>query len=176
MSSCLATPSSLNAKLIIPASLWHRAFSWYHHYLQHPGHSRLEETMRSVMYWNGVHTTIRRYVKTYRSFQVNKRHSQMYGHISPKLVIMTPWRPVCVDLIGPCTLKGEDGSSIDFMCLTMINPAISWFKIVELPTVDLVTVVPRREVRRLRGQSHPRLMRSARQPAFLPSEAKGNRS
>jgi hypothetical protein len=40
-----------NDKLIIPASLQHRAVSWYHHYLQHPGHSRLEETMRSVMYW-----------------------------------------------------------------------------------------------------------------------------
>ena len=33
-----------NDKLIIPASLQHRAVSWYHHYLQHPGHSRLEET------------------------------------------------------------------------------------------------------------------------------------
>jgi hypothetical protein len=31
--------------------------------------------------------------------------------------------------------KGKDGSSIDFMCLTMINPATNWFKIVELPTV-----------------------------------------
>jgi hypothetical protein len=28
------------------------------------------------------------------------------------------------------------------MCLIMIDPAISWFKIVELPTVDLVTTVP----------------------------------
>jgi hypothetical protein len=37
-------------KLIIPTSLRHRAVSWYHHYLQHPGHSRLKETMRSVMY------------------------------------------------------------------------------------------------------------------------------
>jgi hypothetical protein len=59
-----------------------------------------------------------------------------------KLVIMTPWKALCVDLIGPYTLKGEDGSSIDFMCLTMINSATSWFKIVELPTVDLVTTVP----------------------------------
>ena len=32
-------------KLIIPHSLQHRAVSWYHHYLQHPGYSRLEETM-----------------------------------------------------------------------------------------------------------------------------------
>jgi hypothetical protein len=29
-----------NGKVMIPTSLWHRAVSWYHHYLQHPGHSR----------------------------------------------------------------------------------------------------------------------------------------
>jgi hypothetical protein len=45
-------------------------------------------------------------------------------------------------LIGPYTLKGKDGSSIDFMCPTMIDPAPSWFKIVELPTVAQVTTVP----------------------------------
>ena len=38
-----------NGKVMIPTSLRHRAVSWYHHYLQHPGHSRLEETMISVM-------------------------------------------------------------------------------------------------------------------------------
>ncbi len=50
-----------NGKLIIPASLWrHRAVSWYHHYLQHPGHLRLEETMRSTMCLKGMRTTVRR--------------------------------------------------------------------------------------------------------------------
>jgi hypothetical protein len=53
-----------NGKLMIPTSLRHRAVSWYHHYLQHSGHSGLEETTRSVMYWKGMHTTIGRYVKT----------------------------------------------------------------------------------------------------------------
>ena len=48
---------------------------------------------------------------------------------------MTPWKALCVDLVGPYTLKGKDGSSIDFMCLTMINPTTSWFKIVEPQTV-----------------------------------------
>ncbi len=124
-----------NGKLIIPASLWHRAVAWYHHYLQYPGHSLLEETMRSLMYLKGMHTTIQRYVKSCRSCQVNKRHSLRYGHVPPKLVITAPCRALCVDLVGPCTLKGKDSSSIDFMCLTMINPATSWFKIVELPTV-----------------------------------------
>jgi hypothetical protein len=55
---------------------------------------------------------------------------------------MTPWKALCVDLIGPYTLKGKDGSSIDFMCLAMIDPATSWFKIVEPPTVNLVMTVP----------------------------------
>jgi hypothetical protein len=74
--------------------------------------------------------------------QVDKRHSQKYGHLPPKLVIMTPWKTLCVDLIGPYTFRGTDSSSIDFMCLIMIDPATSWFEIVELPTVAQETTVP----------------------------------
>jgi hypothetical protein len=98
--------------------------------------------MRSVMYWKGMRTTIRKHVKSCRSCQVNKRCSQKYGHLPPKLVITTPWKVLCVDLIGPYTLRGKGGSSIDFMCLTMINPTTSWFEIVELPTVAQETTVP----------------------------------
>jgi hypothetical protein len=107
-----------NEKLMIFTSLRRRAVSWYHHYLKHPGHLRLEEMMRSVMYWKGMGTTIRRYVKTCQSCQVNKRHSQKYGHLPPKLVITTPWTGLCVDLIGPYTLKGKDGLSID-LCASL---------------------------------------------------------
>ncbi len=129
-------------KLIISASLRHSAVSWYHHYLQHPGHSCLEKTMRSMMYWKGMHNTIQSYVKSWRSSQINKRHSQncqKYGYVLPKLVITTPWRALCVDLIGPYTPKGKDGTSLAFICLTMIDPATSWFEIVELPTVAKLT-------------------------------------
>jgi hypothetical protein len=38
-----------NGKLIILTSLQHKAVAWYHHYLQHPGHTRLEEKMKSVI-------------------------------------------------------------------------------------------------------------------------------
>jgi hypothetical protein len=82
-----------------------------------------------------MRNTIRRYVKSCISCQVNKRQSLKYGHVPPKLVITTPWKALYVDLVGPYTLNGKDGSSIDFMCLTMIDPATSWFKIVELLTV-----------------------------------------
>ena len=37
-----------------------------------------------------------------------------------------------MDLIGPHTLKGKDKTQIDFMCITMIGPATSRFKIVKL--------------------------------------------
>jgi hypothetical protein len=33
-----------DGKMVIPKVLQHRAVSWYHHYLQHPGHICLEET------------------------------------------------------------------------------------------------------------------------------------
>ncbi len=32
-------------------------------------------------------------------------------------------------------LRGKDGTEIDFMCLTMIDPASSWFEIVELQVI-----------------------------------------
>ncbi len=69
-------------------------------------------------------------------------HSQKYGNLPPKLVIIitTPWQVSCVDLIGPYTLEGKSGTSINFMCLTMIDPATSWFKILELLTVTKLTV------------------------------------
>jgi hypothetical protein len=91
--------------------------------------------MRSVMYWKGMCNTIQRYVKSCRSCQVNRRHSLRYEHVSPKLVITTPWEALCVDLVGPYTLNGKDGSSIDFIYLTMINPATNWLEILELLTV-----------------------------------------
>ena len=44
-----------------------------------------------------------------------------------------------MDLIEPYTLKGKHGTEIGSICLTMIDPASSWFEIVELlVTIDAV--------------------------------------
>ena len=51
-------------KLVVPRSLQHRAVSWYHHYLQHPGNTRLEETLKAAMYWKHMRSTVRSYVKS----------------------------------------------------------------------------------------------------------------
>ncbi len=40
--------------LVIPKPLQQRAVMWYHHYLQHPRHTCLEETMKAAIYWKGM--------------------------------------------------------------------------------------------------------------------------
>jgi hypothetical protein len=38
-----------DGKLVIPKPLQRRSVEWYHHYLQHPGSTRLETTLRGSM-------------------------------------------------------------------------------------------------------------------------------
>jgi hypothetical protein len=121
-----------DGRLVIPKPLQVHAVKWYHHYLQHPGHTRLEEAMNAVMYWKGMGTTIRSITKSCKSCQAYKRRSPKYGHLPPKTVYSIPWECLCVDLIGRYTLKGKDDLQIDFMALTMIGLASSWFEIAEL--------------------------------------------
>ncbi len=106
-----------DGRMIIPKSLQRHAVSWYHHYLQHPGHTWLEETMKATMYWKGMRTSIRSITKSCRACQVNKKRKLNYGDLPPKTVITVQWRVLFVDLIGPYTLKGKDGTIIDFMVI-----------------------------------------------------------
>ena len=81
--------------------------------------------------------TVQSHIKNCHRCQMNKCNKNKYGKLPPKLAITNPWEALCVDLIGPYTLKGKDKTQIDFMCITMIDPATSWFKIVELPVSQL---------------------------------------
>jgi hypothetical protein len=70
------------------------------------------------------------------------------------MVITKPWHTLSVDLIGPYILKGKDGTVIDFMCLTMIDPVTRWFKIVELPVVQHSVVTAARDTKCQRAKRH----------------------
>ena len=125
-------------RLVIPGmGLQSQAVQWYHHYLQHPGHSRLEETLSAVMWWLNMQGHIREHVKRCKHCQLGKKRTRKYGHLPPKIAKTTPWQCVCCDLISPYTLKGKDGSILDFMCLTMIDPPTGWFEIIELPNMSV---------------------------------------
>jgi hypothetical protein len=100
-----------DGKMIISKPLQRHTVLWYHHYLQHPGHTRLEETMTATMYWKGMRTTIRLLTKSCKTCQVNKKRKLKYRHLPSKTVITVPWRVLCFDLIGPYTLKGKMAQS-----------------------------------------------------------------
>ncbi len=85
-----------DGRLVIPKPLQVHAVKWYHHYLQHPGHTHLKEMMNAAMYWKGMRTTIRSLTKSCKSCQINKRRSQKYGHLPPKTVYTIPWECLCV--------------------------------------------------------------------------------
>jgi hypothetical protein len=127
--------------MVIPKVLQPRAVSWYHHCLQHPEHTHLEETLHTAMYWESMKNTIRSHVKNRCTCQVNKQRKHKYGKLPTKRVITNSWEALCVDLIGPYILKGKDGTEHDFMCLTMTDPASCLFEIVELP-VTTYAVIP----------------------------------
>jgi hypothetical protein len=39
---------------------------------------------------------------------------------------------LCIDLVGPYTI-GKNNNKVKLHCLTMIDPATGWFKIIEIP-------------------------------------------
>ena len=47
-----------DGKMVIPKVLQRKAVCWYHHYLQHPGHTLLEEMVHAAMYLKGMRNTI----------------------------------------------------------------------------------------------------------------------
>jgi hypothetical protein len=143
-----------DCKLVIPKTLQRRTVQWYHDYLQHPGSTQLEETLRGSMYWKGMRRTVRAYVKNCKKCQVNKRKQKQYGKLPPKQVITKPWHTLCVDFIGPYTIKGKDSTVFVFMCLTMIDPATSWFEIVELPVLECPDVSTAKDKKATRATRH----------------------
>ena len=60
---------------------------------------------------------------------MNKRGKQKYGHLPEKDAEATPWDILCVDLVGPYTIKRKRKKDLTLWCLTMIDPATGWFEL-----------------------------------------------
>ncbi len=73
-----------DGKMIFPKPLQRHAVLWYPHYLQHPEHTQLEETMKATIYWKCMCTTVWSLTKSCRACQVNKKWKLKYGHLPPK--------------------------------------------------------------------------------------------
>ena len=85
-------------KIYIPQSLRQRVLSWYHEYL-------LEQTIRNTMTWPGLTQEVERFCSTCPVCQLTKKERMKYGLLPPKTAESDPWVMVCVDLVGPFTIR-----------------------------------------------------------------------
>ena len=78
-------------RLVIPTEKQQsRVIEWYHYCLQHPGHTRLEETIKPVMWWPDMRHHIRAHVKQCDRCQLAKRKRHRYGHLPLRKVKNIP--------------------------------------------------------------------------------------
>jgi hypothetical protein len=54
----------------------------------------------------------------------NKYTDKKYGLLPPKIAESDPWVMVCVDLVGPFTIRTQ-AKTHSMLALTMIDPAIN---------------------------------------------------
>jgi len=123
----------LNGKVVIPKKLRNRIVKWYHTTLMHPGITRLSRTIKMHFVWPGLSDDVEDHCKRCKTCQLAKKTKKKYGHLPPKTAEVQPWDTLCIDLIGPYTVKEIGKKKWTLHCLTMIDPATGWFEIAEIP-------------------------------------------
>jgi hypothetical protein len=80
-------------------------------------------------------------VKVCSTCQLNKRKtSKKFGHLPEKEAEVIPWVKMCIDLIGPYTICRKGQKNLICKCVTMIDPATSWFEIHQYGDKGAITV------------------------------------
>jgi hypothetical protein len=117
-----STVITYHNKIYIPISLRKRIVRWYHTYLQHPGITRMEATLRQHLTWPNLIKDVEAAVKNCHECQIGKKVRKKYGDLPEKLAERPiAWNRFDVDLIGPLTLKTPSGNR-QLLALTMIDP------------------------------------------------------
>lgn len=102
---------------------------WYHAYLGHVGQTRLLHTMGMRYHHEYLRRTIDRFVCD--ACQHHKVGGRQYGHMGSRDVSGNPWHEVCVDLIGPWTVKVHN-RVYEFDALTAIDPVTNLTEIIQI--------------------------------------------
>ena len=127
-------------KIVVPLTLQKRLTDWYHNYLCHPGINRTEETIGQHFWWPKMRNHITTSVSTCMTCQKNKRRVKKLGLLPPKEAEAEPWDRLCIDLIGPYTIRQSAKKKLVCRCVTMIDPATGWFEIHEYDDKRSITV------------------------------------
>jgi Integrase zinc binding domain len=131
---------TLYNKIVVPSTLQLRTVQWYHTQLGHPGNKHTEETIRQHFTWKNLRQHIKEVCQKCHTCQVTKQMTKKYGLLPEKEAEAEPWDKLCVDLIGPYTLKRKSKVSLKFWCVTMIDPATGWFEMKQINDKEATTV------------------------------------
>jgi hypothetical protein len=71
--------------------------------------------------------------------QMTMKERKKYGLLSPKIAESDPWVIVCVDLVGPFTIR-TPAKTQTLLALTMIDLATGWFEIVEATNKSEISI------------------------------------
>jgi transposase InsO family protein len=127
-------------KIVVPKVLQTRIVQWYHTYLCHPGLKCTEETVRQHFAWNNLRQTIQEVCRKCPTCKKTKKSTKKYGHLPPKEAETDPWDKLCVDLIGPYTIKNKNKNLITIHAVTMIDPATGWFELKRINSKQAIEV------------------------------------
>jgi hypothetical protein len=121
--------NSRDGKTHTKVSLRKRIVWWYHTYLQHPGITTMEATLRQNLTWSNLRKDVEAAVKNCHECQIGKKVRKKYGDLPEKLAERpTTWNRVDVDLIWPLTAKTPRVNK-ELLALTMIDPSTGWFEV-----------------------------------------------
>jgi len=129
-----------NDKIVVPQKLQQRVMTWYHDTLCHPGITRTEETISQHLWWPNMRDEITDYVTRCPTCQKNKKRHKKYGQLPEKTAEADPWDVLCVDLIGPYSIRRKGRPNLTVKCVTMIDPATGWFEIAEYDDKRSITI------------------------------------
>ena len=91
-------------KIYIPHALQAQVLAWFHEYLVNPGETKMEMTLRQMLYWPGLRPMVQSYCKMCHKCQLSKKAQKKYGFLPAKQAETNSWDIVNVDLTGPYTV------------------------------------------------------------------------
>jgi hypothetical protein len=85
------------------------------------------------MMWSGLTKDVQSHCK-------KCNESKKYGRLPARIADATPWEIICVDLVGPWSVRTPSGTK-KIKAFTEIDPATGWFEIVFIPDKIAETVM-----------------------------------
>jgi hypothetical protein len=97
-------------KIVLPKILIPRVVEWYHTTLCHPGETRMEQSIRQHFTGTKLREIVHKICSTCPTCQITKKSSIKYGKLPEKEAEAIPWDKLCVDLLGPYTIKNKNNN------------------------------------------------------------------